>query len=1190
MTLSSDTRAARHRGTRRWLRAGLAAVLSMATLGALVAPANATDTMPWGGQYADTGHPEQAAGDHQPYQHGYTGLDILNWDPAADKDSQYLRSRVPLQARIAANATTQKDPDLPADTEMFNLAGDYGNAFFESFHDNNVFSQYLFNYWQYTDYYGTWHGQPTSNTPKGLYDDKAQSDWTQKWFEFGTLNLPNAAYTNAAHKNGAKSIATIFYSNNDRGEQTYGDLLRGKRDDGTYPIADKLVEIAEYYGFDGYFINQESDVAADDVAAYQDFMKQIADQGIYVQWYDSASYQNGAVDYQNMFNAVNSPWVQDGAKGKVSDSIFLNYWYNGDMLKDSAAHAANLGLDAKTSVFAGIEAGQQKFDGISKNADYMNVNLDADGKPYVSLAALGTDFVSHELGDQKKIYPQYQNEVFDRERRLWTGSSTGEQGTSDIADDYIDDGTGDDGWKGFASQIAERSVVGGPVFSTSFNTGHGLEWRDAGKQTSDQQWGNINLQDILPTWQWWIEADSDPLGADFDYGEDYVAAPRFTYTKVGAYEGGDSLVLSGRLSSDNTMRLYKTDLDVKDGTKVDLTYNKLKSDDSELQLALIFADDTKAVVPVSVADGSATDGWKTVTADLSEYAGKKIATLGLIVKAGADPIDDYQINIGKLTVSDGAAYTPAVPTGFKVERAYADSDELTVKWDLADYSTTKNYLLYLDDTFLGGRYDDTLYVKHLPAKTGTLRLYAVGADGSRSLAAEAQLDEAAAVSDVKVEPGKDGSIKVSWTNPQVSGEKTVTVKSDTGSWRYASTPFSTTVKVAADRTEVTIADAPVDGSRYVLTIDNAGGAVATKAGAFADATIEPYPTCSVTWNGDDVTLVRPDTQDWRYLYMTERWTDENGERQSKELGATYTYSQNTPPITGIIRGRTTPGSYVRNIPAGHELWVQVEDYDGNRTEPMRIPTSDELADCTADTSTLPDAAKSELAVIDGEAVADGKATRSIAATIKDSFGNPMPGAEVSFTLSDGLVAVDGATTITTDSTGVATLNVVSSTAGDYAVTATLDGAPIGAGVTVAFTAVPSTVDKTRLQAEVDKAKALNASDYTADTWKKVTEALESAEAALSDGNATQEQVDAARDGLVAAVASLKRASEDGDASKPSDGKPDGGDRSDGASDGSDKDAKRPLSSTGASVTTVLAGGLVLLCAGAALVIRRRMQA
>lgn len=561
---------------------------------------------------------------------------------------------------------------------------------------------------------------------------------------------------------------------------------------------------------------------ADDVPAYQDFMKQIVDQGIYIQWYDSATYPGGGVGYQDMFNGSNSPYVQDTDKGKISDSIFLNYWFSGNMLKDSAAHAESFGIDPKYAVFAGIESGQKKFDSIGSNAGYMNVNLDDTGKPYVSLAALGTDFVPRELGDDKKVYPKYQNQVFDRERRLWTGSSTGEKGTTDIADNYIDDGTSNDGWKGFASQIAECSVVGGSMFSTSFNTGHGLEWRDGGERTSDQQWGNINLQDILPTWQWWIDADSDPLQADFDYGKDYEAVPRFKCTKVGGYEGGDSLVLSGKLSDDNTIRLYKTDLDVAAGSKIDLTYNKLNSDDSKLQLGLILADDPETVVPVDVTDGSAGNGWKTASVDLSQYAGKKIATL---------------------------------------------------------------------------------------------KLYAVGADGSRSLATEAPLNEAAAVSDVKVEPGKDGNVKVSWTNPQVSGEKTVTVKSDTGSWRYAAKPYSQTVKVAADKSKVTIANAPVDSSRYVVNVDNAGGTTATATGAFADAAIEPYPACSVIWNGDNVTLARPETQDWRYLYMTEKWIGENGKQQQEnQLGASYTYSQNTPPITGIIRGRTTPASYTRSIP------------------------------------------------------------------------------------------------------------------------------------------------------------------------------------------------------------------------------------------------------------------------------------
>lgn len=56
MRLSSGDHAGRASARtrhRKWLRSGLAAVLSMATLAALAAPASATDTMPWGGQYAD---------------------------------------------------------------------------------------------------------------------------------------------------------------------------------------------------------------------------------------------------------------------------------------------------------------------------------------------------------------------------------------------------------------------------------------------------------------------------------------------------------------------------------------------------------------------------------------------------------------------------------------------------------------------------------------------------------------------------------------------------------------------------------------------------------------------------------------------------------------------------------------------------------------------------------------------------------------------------------------------------------------------------------------------------------------------------------------------------------------------------------------------------------------------------------
>lgn len=99
-------------------------------------------------------------------------------------------------------------------------------------------------------------------------------------FEFGMMNLPNAAYTNAAHKNGVLSLGCIFLP---RAYQSWRTLIQ-RDEEGNFPYADKLVEIAEYYGFDGWFVNLEgSDTptgeAKTELAAMLKYMR---DKGQYI--------------------------------------------------------------------------------------------------------------------------------------------------------------------------------------------------------------------------------------------------------------------------------------------------------------------------------------------------------------------------------------------------------------------------------------------------------------------------------------------------------------------------------------------------------------------------------------------------------------------------------------------------------------------------------------------------------------------------------------------------------------------------------------------------------------------------------------------------------------------------------------------------------------------------------------------
>ncbi len=58
-------------------------------------------------------------------------------------------------------------------------------------------------------------------------------------------------------------------------------------------------------------------------------------------------------------------------------------------------------------------------------------------------------------------------------------------------------------------------MINGTNFYTSFNTGHGMQYFVDGKVSNDNEWSNINVQDILPTWQWWIDTGAKPSDVGF---------------------------------------------------------------------------------------------------------------------------------------------------------------------------------------------------------------------------------------------------------------------------------------------------------------------------------------------------------------------------------------------------------------------------------------------------------------------------------------------------------------------------------------------------------------------------------------------------------------------------------------------------------------------------------------------------
>ncbi|TCN27501.1 endo-beta-N-acetylglucosaminidase [Mesobacillus foraminis] len=888
----------------------------------------AGDTLPYTGS--------SATGLNQPTQHGYTANDILEWEPETDKDAEMLRSRVPLQERNQAFAATQANPALSPDTQMFNLAGDYGNAFMDSTAYTNKFGQYTFPYWQYVDYYSYWHGMASAHVPTDLYNPSLP--WYERWFEFGVLNIPNPAYTNAAHKNGVKSLGVIFFSSNDRGPQTYTQMLV-KDKDGNFPVAEKLIEIAQYYGFDGYFFNQEesSGVAVKDIPTYKEFLKVMRESGLYVQWYDSVHNTTGRTRYENEFTAVNSPFVKDPQYGDLAHSIFLNYLWGKEKMVNSKAHAESLGLNPLETVFAGVEAGGDRF---NKHRNDLRNNLDSNGKPMNSIALLGADFTHHGLDEDlggedtmRRSNSDYQWMSFIRDRAWWTGpnldpTNTGRNPNASLSDVAAKG----ENWDGVAAYIAERSVIQGSNFVSNFNLGRGLAYYVNGKVSNSEEWSNINIQDIPVTWQWWMETSGTPLQTDFDFGPTYNAGQRYDYKKVGAYTGGNSLVVNGTLDAENFLRLYKTDLQVEEGSKFSITYNKTSQDDSSvMSIGLIFKDNPEKVVKVEVPQsGKKTDGWNTANLDLSKYSGNEIAAFGIVFDNGdEEKIENYQVNIGQVKVSDGSIEKPKAPTGLQITKALRDSNEMYISWNLNDYDDVKQYNVYNNGAYVGGIYDEVFYIKNLKGLSGEITVTAVSQDSQESDPAVVPYDLTKGAHNIKANQSDNGDMVVSWENPKdVHGKITVDISTE---YDYAK-EVSKTITVDSGNTEAKLPKMPINGDKYHLKIKIGNHDWVSYRGTFIDRTIEAYTAEKVTIKGTSVTWELPEARDWHYLYVYE-----NGEAKTFNT----TYSQGRKPY--IVRGRTHLNELTFQTKSTDSiLEFVIEDYSGNKASTVVRITIDDL--------------------------------------------------------------------------------------------------------------------------------------------------------------------------------------------------------------------------------------------------------
>jgi len=513
------------------------------------------------------------------------------------------------------DTSTQLNSSLSNDIQIAWLP-DGMNNFGNYNGEQPVFNYYNFTHWAYIDKL-VWFG--------GTADD--------------TVQIPSAPWVNAAHKNGVKVLGNVFFAPNAWGgsSATMTNFLE-KDASNNFIAVTKLKEIIEYYNFDGWFINEETDTNATNGILMYEFVRDLTEAieplGKEVIWYD-AMLLNGSVSWQNYLNENNSAFLQndennngvDGYEQRVSSAMFTNFFWNTYQWPEASNNNANAIGRSSYDVFSGVDLwpgrNQPNFETGGNNwmSDIHNSTTDVG---YTSLGLFAANTIYNNV-----LYSNFNNDPNDRlsfyeaERHMFGGA--------DHNPSIVDVS----GFKGISNWIPASSSINSLPFVTCFNSGHGRKKFVAGVQTSTNDWHNMSDQDILPTWQFAIN-ESSSISASFDFND--------------AYNGGNSVKFDGMIigGSPSTIKLYKTNLTVGTETVLELIYKTGEIGPTNMDVLLAFDDNPTNLIPYSLGN-STSIGWNTETLDLTSHSGKKLVMIAFELSSSTT-VNPYSINLGKIMV------------------------------------------------------------------------------------------------------------------------------------------------------------------------------------------------------------------------------------------------------------------------------------------------------------------------------------------------------------------------------------------------------------------------------------------------------------------------------------------------------------------------------------------------------------
>lgn len=634
--------------------------------------------------------------------------ELLNWDSTTDKNINFNKSTIPLATRVAKENLQTVNNNQNKDFKIVALSIMNESTSGNSPQGLNKFASNTFSYWQYIDKLVYWGGSSGE----------------------GIIVPPSADVINSAHKNGVPVLGTVFFPTTEHGGKAeWVDQFLTKDENGNFPMIDKLIEVCEVLGFDGWFINQETGLTIKQndfidqtetakegakitkahAELMQEFIREFNKKSDYeIMWYDSLT-KDGEMDWQNALTEKNDYFLIDSNKEKVADSMFLNFWWTTnrlaeqELLKASNLRATSLGLNPY-DLYAGID--------IQANGTNTQIRWDllTDDKnsPYTSLGIYcpsWTFFSSNNL-----------DEFMVKENRLWV---------NDVGDPRTT--TENTGFVGMSNYAVEKTVVNSLPFTTNFNIGNGYNYFINGEKVSSMDWNNRSLADIMPTYRWIINnGEGNTFKASIDYSK--------------AYYGGNSIKLSGNIKANTPteIKLFSSDLKIENDTQFTTTLSS--TSDVSVSLVLDFDDGSSEEIK---GNKNVSSEWVKVGFDVSKFSGKTIRSISYKILSDKDS-NNININFGNISITDSKKVNVLDITSVNVDDVVFEEEDLyagvRLSFNASNKKDVKQYEIYKVNedeslTFLGASINENYFINALPrdnnSNTTTLEVVAVNNDLSR---------------------------------------------------------------------------------------------------------------------------------------------------------------------------------------------------------------------------------------------------------------------------------------------------------------------------------------------------------------------------------------------------------------------------------------------------------------------------